>query len=143
MANAAFYFGLVRTLAESERPLWSRMSFSAAEENFHVAAQYGIDARVYWPGIGDVEATELVLRRLLPAAREGLAAWGVETDEADRLLAIIEQRCILHRNGASWYVEKVTALEAAGTDRAEALRLTLQDYRELMHSNEPVHTWPI
>ncbi len=39
MANAAFYFGLVRTLAEDDRPLWSQMSFSAAEENFHVAAR--------------------------------------------------------------------------------------------------------
>ena len=143
MANAAFYFGLVRALAESERPLWSRMSFSAAEENFHVAAQYGIDARVYWPGVGDVGATELVLRRLLPMAREGLERWGVEADEADRLLSIIEQRCVLHRNGASWYVEKVTAREEAGADRAEALRLTLQDYRALMHANEPVHTWPL
>ncbi len=41
MANAAFYYGLVRTLAEQERPLWSQMSFSAAEENFHVAARRG------------------------------------------------------------------------------------------------------
>ena len=108
MANAAFYFGLTRTLAEDDRPLWSRMSFSAAEENFHVGAQHGIDARVYWPGVGEVDATELVLRRLLPMAHEGLGRWGVESDEATRLLSIIEQRCILHRNGASWYVEKVT-----------------------------------
>ena len=42
------------SLAESERPLWSQMSFSAAEENFHVAAQHGIDAQVYWPGVGQV-----------------------------------------------------------------------------------------
>jgi hypothetical protein len=143
MANAAFYFGLVRALAESERPLWSQMSFSAAEENFHVAAQYGIDARVYWPGVGDVGATELVLRRLLPLARDGLDRWGVESDEADRLLSIIEQRCIVHRNGASWYGARVDAHERSGADRAEALRLTLQDYRALMHANEPVHTWPL
>ena len=95
IANAAFYFGLVRALAESERPLWSQMSFSAAEENFHVAAQHGIDAQIYWPGIGQVRATELVLRRLLPMAHEGLDAWGVEPDERDRLLGIIEQRCLL------------------------------------------------
>jgi len=69
--------------------------------------------------------------------------WGVDSDEADRLLSIIEQRCVLHRNGASWYVEKVANHEAAGADRAEALRLTLQDYRSLMHSNEPVHTWAV
>src|SRR6478735_4571666 len=143
MANAAFYFGLVRRLAEDDRPLWSRMSFSAAEENFHVAAQHGIDSRVYWPGVGEVDATELVLRRLLPLAREGLSTWGVEPDEADRLLAIIEQRCVLHRNGASWYVDRVHAHEEGGVGRGEALRLTLQEYRELMHANEPVHTWPL
>src|SRR6476469_9387154 len=91
MANAAFYFGLVRRLAEQERPLWSQMSFSAAEENFHVAAKQGIDANVYWPGLGQVPATELVVRRLLPMARVGLDAWGVQPDESDRLLGMIAQ----------------------------------------------------
>jgi hypothetical protein len=33
--------------------------------------------------------------------------------------------------------------EAGGAERAEALRSTLQEYRERMHSNEPVHTWPL
>ena len=41
LANAAFYYGLVRVLAEEERPLWSQMSFSAAEENFHAGARDG------------------------------------------------------------------------------------------------------
>ena len=26
---------------------------------------------------------------------------------------------------------------------SEALRTTLQVYRERMHANEPVHTWPV
>jgi gamma-glutamyl:cysteine ligase YbdK (ATP-grasp superfamily) len=145
MANAALYFGLVRALAESERPLWSQMSFSAAEENFHVAAQHGIDAQVYWPAVGQVRATELVLRRLLPLAHQGLASWGVETDVADRLLGIIEQRCLLQTTGAEWFVRRVerhaSGSSGAGSDRFDALRATLRDYRELMHSNEPAHTW--
>src|SRR5699024_11827377 len=49
MANAAFYFGVTRALVASERPLWSQMSFSAAEENFHTAARHGIDAHLFWP----------------------------------------------------------------------------------------------
>src|SRR3954453_21810852 len=81
IANAAFYFGLVRALAEQERPVWSQMSFTAAEENFHAAAQDGVDARVYWPGVGQVPANELVLRRLLPLAAEGLHAWQVDEEE--------------------------------------------------------------
>jgi gamma-glutamyl:cysteine ligase YbdK (ATP-grasp superfamily) len=138
MANAAFYFGLVRSLAESERPLWSQMSFSAAEENFHTAAQQGIDAQVYWPGVGQVRASELVLRRLLPLARSGLAGWGVSSAESDRLLGIIEQRCLTGVNGAEWFVRQ---MQGAPGDRADALRHVLLEYRELMHSNEPVHTW--
>lgn len=142
MANAAFYFGLTRTLAEHERPLWSQMSFSAAEENFHVAARDGIEAQVYWPGVGQVSAAELVIRRLLPMARDGLKRWGVDADESGRLLDIIESRCLTGCNGASWFRARVQARETDGNDRAEALRSTLLEYRERMHSNEPVHTWP-
>ena len=141
MANAAFYYGLVRTLAEHERPLWSQMSFSAAEENFHVAARQGIEANLYWPGIGQVSATELVVRRLLPMARSGLDAWGVDPEERDRLLGIIEQRCLTGQNGASWFVDRFHATADGGADRMDALRKTLNEYREHMHSNEPVHTW--
>jgi gamma-glutamyl:cysteine ligase YbdK (ATP-grasp superfamily) len=139
VANAAFYFGLVRKLAESDRPLWSQMSFQAAEENFETAAELGIDATVYWPGLGEVRATELVLRRLLPLAHAGLEAWGVGAEERDRLLGIIEQRCLLGVNGASWFVGRMH--QRTGEDRYDALRATLQEYRERMHSNEPVHTW--
>jgi gamma-glutamyl:cysteine ligase YbdK (ATP-grasp superfamily) len=143
MANAAFYFGLVRALAEDERPLWSQMSFSAAEENFHVAARDGIEAQIYWPGIGQVAVTELALRRLLPLAREGLARWGTDQHESERLLGIIEARCSTGRNGASWYRDRVHAREAAGDDRPDALRATLLEYRDRMHTNEPVHTWSL
>ncbi len=141
MANAAFYFGLVRTLAEHERPLWSQMSFSAAEENFHVAARQGIEANVYWPGVGQVSATELVVRRLLPMARSGLDAWGVEPGERDRLLGIIEQRCLIGQNGSSWFVGRFHDHLTRGAERTKALCATLNEYRANMHSNEPVHTW--
>lgn len=139
VANAAFYFGLVRALAENERPLWSQMSFSAAEENFHAAAQHGIDAEVYWPGLGRVRATELVVRRLLPLAHDGLAAWGVGSAEAHRYLDVIEQRCLAGTNGADWFVRQVKQRESE--DRADVLRAVLGDYRARMHDNQPVHTW--
>jgi gamma-glutamyl:cysteine ligase YbdK (ATP-grasp superfamily) len=139
IANAAFYFGLVRSLAENERPLWTQMSFSAAEENFHTAALQGIEAQLYWPGIGQVRATELVLRRLLPLAYEGLDSWGVAPAERDRLLGIIEQRCLTGVNGAEWFVSKMD--QRRSMDRYDALRAVLDEYRTNMHTNEPVHTW--
>jgi gamma-glutamyl:cysteine ligase YbdK (ATP-grasp superfamily) len=143
-ANAAFYYGLVRALVDAERPIWSQMSFAAAEENFHSAARNGLDATLYWPGVGEVPVTELVLRRLLPLAAEGLDMWGVDADVRDRLLGVVEQRCLTGRNGATWQVATVRRLQAEGhLSRQEALRRMTLRYLELMHSNEPAHTWPV
>ena len=142
LANAAFYYGLVRVLVEDDRPVWSSMSFDAARENFYEGARQGIDARVYWPGVGEAPAAELVLRRLLPMARDGLARWGVDSADADRLLEIIERRCVLQVNGASWQAACFHRLYE-NLDRADALREMTVRYRDHMHSNEPVHTWPL
>jgi hypothetical protein len=88
-------------------------------------------------------AAELVLRRLLPMALEGLSRWGVDPALAGHLLQIIEQRCITGQTGAAWQTATVTAIgENSGADRAEALRQMTQRYIEHMHSNEPVHSWP-
>ena len=120
------------------------MSFSAAEENFHNGAKHGIDAQLYWPGLGSVPAAELVLRRLLPMADEGLAAWGVSTEERDRFLGIIEQRCKSGRNGASWQADAFhDVYDGSGMSRLDAMREVVTRYRGHMHSNEPVHSWPV
>jgi hypothetical protein len=142
LANAAFYFGLTRTLAEEDRPIWSQLTFSAAEENFHVASRRGIIATVHWPRLGEVPVTDLVLEWLLPKAYEGLDRYGVDGSIRDRLLGIVEQRCLTARNGAVWQAEAVAAVERAGLDRPAALRTMLQRYVEHQQSNEPVHTWP-
>ncbi|MEQ6901437.1 glutamate--cysteine ligase [Nocardioides sp. YIM 152588] len=144
VANAAFYFGLTRALAESDRPLWSQMSFGVAEENFHAGSRDGIGALLYWPGVGGVPVAELVLRRLLPLAVQGLESWGVDGAEIDRYLGIIEQRCLTGRNGAEWFSQRMKEVgtDGAGLEqRLGALRTVLGEYREGMHSNRPVHTW--
>jgi gamma-glutamylcysteine synthetase len=148
MANAAFYCGLVRSLAEAERPVWTQMSFKAAADNLVEGARRGIDAKLYWPGLGEVPVTELVLRRLLPMAFEGLERWGVDPADAKRLLGPIEQRCLFARTGATWQTEAIQALSSGGrradrpADRQEALRLMTLGYIERMRTNEPVHCWP-
>jgi hypothetical protein len=142
-ANAAFYYGLVRTLVAEERPLWSQMSFSAAEENFHAGARDGLAASVYWPGVGEVPVAELVLRRLLPAAHAGLEDAGVGAADRERLLGIIERRCVTMQNGAAWQAATFHKLyEDEKLDRPDALRRMTVLYRDHMHGNAPVHEWP-
>ena len=141
LANSAFYYGLLRALADDDRPIWTKLSFAAAERNFRAAAQYGIDARLYWPGYGEVTADELVLRELLPLAHEGLRQWGVAAEVRDRFLGVVEGRAKAGRNGASWQVATVRALQERGATRPEALAEMLRLYCERMHANAPVHTW--
>jgi Glutamate-cysteine ligase family 2(GCS2) len=143
MANSAFYYGLLRAIALEDRPIWTRMTFPDAEHNFLACARDGIGAKVHWPGFGEVQANELVLRHLLPMAHEGLRHWGVSTAVRDRYLSVIEGRCTSRVNGASWQIAAVRHLEERGADRATALKSMLERYIRAMHTNEPVHTWSL
>jgi hypothetical protein len=141
LANSVFYYGTLRTLSEEDRPLWTKMSFAAAQQNFLEAAQHGMQADLYWPGLGEVTPEELVLGRLLPMADEGLTRWGVATEVRDRFLGVIEGRARTGRNGAAWQVSTVRALQERGMTRPAALAEMLRRYCAHMHTNEPVHTW--
>jgi hypothetical protein len=144
LANGAFYYGLTRALVDEERPVWSRMSFQAAEDNLHAAARHGIDALLYWPGMGEVPVAELVLRRLLPLAHRGLEVSGMDSAWREPLLGIIEQRCVTGRNGAVWQAEMYHHIDATSrVDHHEALRLMTRQYLDYMHLNAPAHTWPV
>jgi hypothetical protein len=143
LANAAFYFGLVRELADADRPIWTSMTFSQAETNFFIGARHGIESRMYWPRLGEIDATELVLEHLLPRAYAGLDRFGVSPDVRDRLLGIIEGRCRTRQNGATWQVETVHHLQESGYSRASALREMVRRYADHLAGNDPVHLWEI
>jgi hypothetical protein len=142
IANAAFFYGAQRALATEDRPLWTKMSFEAAHENLHAGARHAFDARLYWPGFGWVPPDELVLRRLLPMAHEGLRDCGVSDEARERYLGIVEERCLARRTGSSWQRETVARLENRGLDRDDALVEMLRRYIEHMRAGHPVHTWP-
>ncbi|MFD9216823.1 glutamate-cysteine ligase family protein [Streptomyces sp. NPDC059544] len=148
VANAAFYYGLVRALAEEPRPLWTRMPFETAAANFETACRHGIEAELEWPrpgrgsGLTRVPAVKLVRDELLPLAAAGLDAWNVESADRDFYLGVIEGRCRRRVNGASWQVDAFHRALDAGLDRQDALAAVTRRYSVLMHSDEPVHTWP-
>ncbi|MFJ9909103.1 glutamate--cysteine ligase [Streptomyces sp. NPDC101152] len=149
IANAAFYYGLVRALAEEPRPVWTRLPFEAAAANFDAACRHGIEARLQWPrrgrygGTAEADAVTLVREELLPLAAAGLDAWGVEPADRDLYLGVIEERCRRRVNGATWQAATFHRALEAGMARDAALAATTRRYRELMHQGEPVHTWPV
>jgi hypothetical protein len=143
VANAALFYGAQRALATEERPLWSQMSFQAAEENFRAGARDGLAAQLYWPEVGWISPAELVLRKLLPLAHEGLRELGMADSARERYLGVVEQRCLLRQTGSTWQRDTVGLLEERGVSRDSALTGMLREYMELMRAGEPVHTWPV
>jgi hypothetical protein len=134
IANAALYLGLARVLAMQGGDGAGGLSFADASRNFYAAARHGLDATLIWPGVGEIGADRLLLEQLIPAAREGLADFGV-TDSRG-YLDVIEQRVRNRQTGAAWQRK---ALAARGGD----VYAMMAAYCEEQRSGAPVHEWEI
>ena len=104
----------------SERPIWSQMSFSAAEENFHAGARDGIDARVYWPGVGEVPVDRAGAAPPAADGPRGPRALGRSTPPtATGCSASSSAAASTMRNGATWQAADVPPpLRGRELDRA-------------------------
>ncbi|MGD9659467.1 MAG: hypothetical protein AB7U61_17810 [Methylocystis sp.] len=132
LANAALYLGLARMLAMSGDGAGG-LAFNDAKRNFYAAARFGLDAKLNWPGAGQIEADRLLLERLIPDASTGLRDLGVAEDG---FLDIIEARVRTRQTGAAWQRK---ALEARDGD----LYGLMAAYCERQRSGAPVHQWEI
>ncbi len=134
VANAALYLGLARALALAGGNGAAGLSFAQASQNFYAAAKDGLDAALTWPGIGEIRADRLLLERLLPAAREGLADLGVV--DLRGFLDIITARVRARQTGSVWQRK---ALATYGGD----LYALMAAYCEGQRSGAPVHEWDV
>lgn len=133
MANAAFFYGLVASLAEQETPPEQQLEFFQARDNLYAAARYGIQAQVTWLDGWRGRMSDLLLR-LIPLARQGLERLACTASVSDYYLSIIEQRLQTRQTGAAW---QLAYLDGHGDDMAELVAA----YREHQQSGKPVHEW--
>lgn len=147
VADAAFYYGLAEFLVGENRPVWSRMSFAEAEENFFACAKDGIRARVTWPKIGHIAVSDLVIDVLIPQARRGLRRLNIDKDVIEEYMSIIEGRASGRANGATWQLRMLDHLAPGSRpdspERREGLKAMMDVYLENQASGRPVHTWDV
>lgn len=146
VAGAALLLGLAEAVRESLAELLPALPFALADYNFYRAAQYGLDARLVWPGLARRGLHERpladVLRELLPGAESALARLGVSAGERQRYLGVIEARLGAGCNGARWQRATLQSLMRRRVDKQRALAGMLERYRELSAENLPVSQWP-
>ncbi len=144
VANAAFYLGLAEGLRPQINRLLPALPFSLAEYNFYRSAQDGLKAQLVWPeptqnSCRERPVTELIAE-LLPVAHDGLRAIGIDTEEADRYLSVIEQRLASGQTGAQWQRQTTAALAETHSPQHAAQQM-LARYYNLSLTNTPVGEW--
>lgn len=142
VANAAFFFGLMRALPEEYGDVTRLMSFDDTKDNFLAAARHGLKAQFTWLKDQGIPASALILNYLLPLAREGLRQASIAAADIHRYLGVIEERVRYGQNGALWALRSLAAMEKQGTreQRHQALAAEMLAQQE---SNTPVHLWPL
>jgi gamma-glutamyl:cysteine ligase YbdK (ATP-grasp superfamily) len=136
IANAAFFFGLMRFLGGGEVAPSLLLPFPVARDNFYAAARDGLDAQIHWLHDRYGRMQTLILRELLPMAQRGLEQLDIDRADAERFLGVIRGRVENACTGAAWQRAYVAR---HGADWAA---LTLA-YRERQSSGVPVHEWTL
>ena len=142
MANTVFWLGAMVGLADEIDDIRDHIGFADVSDNFGKAAKFGIDSKFTWFNDEKISACDLVLEKLLPTARKGLASRGVDSADIDKYLGVIEERAKTHMNGARWMLRAYTKLvEESNPD--EALTVLTSSIIEKQKHSQPVHTWKL
>lgn len=136
VANAAVYYGLVFALGQYDALPEMQLPFSEARDNFYAAAREGLEAPLTWLDGRTFSAHQLLLEELLPLAGSGLVSLGIDSQDIERYVGIVEQRVTNGQNGSAWQ----RAYWQANNRDFAALTAA---YLEHQSSGQPVHTWSI
>jgi len=141
LANSAMWIGLLAAGPEAWPNLTTRLRFDDAQDNFTRAARAGLDCQLTWLDGQSLPAPRLLLDELLPAARQGLAASGVDASDIERLMGVVEARVASGRTGAVWLLDSAAAMRDQGT-RGQRLAALVAGTASRQDEGRPAHEWP-
>ncbi len=135
IANAAFFYGLTQSIMEKISSQ-EKMPFETAKNNFYQAAEHGLQGQIVWDGktySGDT-LQQLIIKKLIPMAEQGLQKLEIEQDSINHYLDIIKDRTITGQTGSVWQINHLDK------HKGDLQKMTA-DYLHLTHLGKPVHTW--
>lgn len=143
-ANAAFTIGMAVGLSGKIEQYLSRIPFQFANYNFYRAAKNGLDATILWPQNYQNKPVEVPIRHIIDemliVANDGLAELGVDRDERDKYLQIIQKRLSVGVTGGSWAKQTLRHLRQS-LSNDEACAKMLDIYYQNQLSGHPISEW--
>jgi CBS domain-containing protein/gamma-glutamyl:cysteine ligase YbdK (ATP-grasp superfamily) len=141
IANAALFAGLMVSLPNEYGDVAKVMSFDDAKTNFFAAARHGLNAQFNWIDGKTHAASSIILDHLLPLARRGLQGVGVNSEDVDRYLGVIEERVRSGQTGAQWMLKSFQAV--GDQPRDVRTRLIAREMLGRQQQGQPVHRWAV
>lgn len=138
MANAAFWFGLMKARPENTKKIWEHFDFKDVKSNFFKAARSGMETAFVWMG-KTISAADLIKNELLPLAHQGLKNCGLSEEEIFLYLGTIEKRLETY-TGARWQVVNYRKLKKE-INNSDALRILTEHMYGYQQLNIPVCNW--
>jgi len=135
IANSAFFYGLMESLVSRATPIEFEMDFAIARDNFYAAARDGLSAQFNWQST-KCSAKALLNQQLIPLAKDGLKRMGLDRQDIEYYLGIIQSRVETGQTGSVWQRHSATKLNG------DLQAMTLQ-YLEHQQSGQPVHEWDV
>ncbi|MFN0176140.1 MAG: glutamate-cysteine ligase family protein [Saprospiraceae bacterium] len=140
IANAAFWLGCMISMGQNYNDITKHLDFADARDNFLKSAKFGMDTTFSWLRDKKIPVKELILKELLPLAKEGLKIQKVKPADISKYLDIIEARTQEHKTGARWALRSFSALKKEVTNDEAVTAVTAATIKN-QKLNKPVHTW--
>ena len=142
MANSAFYLGFLCGYGKEFGDISKHMDFSDAKLNFNNAAKHSMETDLHWLKGKKYRFDDLMLQELIPLARAGLKDRGVNAEDLDRYMGVVEERVKSNQNGAIWMLRNYNNILDKNIKKENACRVLTGSMLNRQASGEPVHTWP-
>ncbi len=142
MANTAFFLGLMTELPEEFGDITKYMSFDDVKNNFFNVARYGLNGQIHGLDGKSRRVGKLIQEEFLPRAKRGLISAGVDENDIERLLGVIEARVETEKTGAGWMIDSLAAMDKRAKPNVRMRTLTAA-MKSRQESGEPMHEWPL
>ncbi len=141
VANTAFWTGLMHGMTDEYKDIHKKMRFDDARTNFFHAAKMGMNAQFIWLNKKPIPANELLLKELIPLAKNGLNKAGVHIDDIQKYMDIIESRVKSRKTGSSWILSSYNRLKDKKSSTDGMMVSLAEGIYQRQKGGLPVHKW--
>ena len=140
VANAALFLGLLMALPQEFGDVCDKLAFDDSKTNFFSAARNGLKSQLTWIDGRYHPTRDLLIRELIPRARQGLRSIDILSADIDKYIGIIEERVSRGVTGSQWMLDSLAKMDPAAkmNVRLRTLTAAMKKYQE---ENVPLYKW--